>query len=77
MSSRRGKRPGFEDANRNSICILLALAVYAFGTFFCDIVYLPYLAITIGLAAANYLAFRNEDLLAGMPTLVSPGPLSR
>ena len=68
------KRPGFEDANRNSICILLALAVYAFGTFFCDIVYLPYLAITIGLAAANYLAFRNEDLLAGM---ASQGPLVR
>jgi O-antigen ligase len=68
------RRPGFEDANRNSICILLALVVYAFGTFFCDIVYLPYLAITIGLAAANYLAFRNEDLLTAM---ASQGPLRR
>jgi len=57
-------RPGFEDASRNSVCILLALVVYAFGTFFCDIVYLPYCAITLGLAAANYLAFRNDDRLA-------------
>jgi len=57
-------RPGFEDTTRNSICILLALVTYAVGTFFCDIVYLSYLSISIGLAAANYLAFRNEDRTA-------------
>ena len=57
-------RPGFQDANQNSVCILLALVVYAVGTFFCDVVYLPYLSITVGLASANFLAFRNEDRLA-------------
>jgi hypothetical protein len=65
--TRSRRRPGFEVTNRNSACILLALAVYAVGTFFCDIVYLPYLAITVGLAAANFLAFRNEDRLAAVP----------
>jgi len=58
-------RPGFEDTYRNSVCILLALVVYAVGTFFCDIVYLPYLSISVGLAAANFLAFRNENGTVG------------
>jgi O-antigen ligase len=62
--NRSRRRPGFEDANRNSLCILLALVVYAVSTLFCDIVYQPYLSITVGLAAANFLAFRNEDRLA-------------
>jgi hypothetical protein len=53
--------PAFVEANRNSVAILLALVVYAVGTLFCDIVYLPYLCITLGLAAANYLAFRNDS----------------
>ena len=66
FSKARG-RPGFEDATRNSVCILLALIVYAVGTFFCDIVYLPYLAITVSLAAANYLSFQNDDRLARAP----------
>jgi hypothetical protein len=65
-------RPGFEDTSRNSVCILLALVVYAVGTFFCDIVYLPYLSITVGLAAANFLAFRNEDGLAAALARFSP-----
>jgi hypothetical protein len=65
-------RPGFEDTSRNSVCILLALVVYAVGTFFCDIVYLPYLSITVGLAAANFMAFRNEDGLAIAPARFSP-----
>lgn len=56
-------RPEFQTANRNSICILLALVAYIVGTFFCDIVYLSYLSITVGLAAANFLSFRNESAL--------------
>ncbi len=77
--NRSRKRPGFEDAARNSLCILMALVVYAVGTFFCDIVYLPYLPITVGLAAANFLAFRNEDRLASLtaPVQFSGFPVSR
>jgi O-antigen ligase len=77
---RSRKRPGFEDTSRNSICILMALVTYCVGTFFCDIVYLPYLGMTAGLAAANFLAFRNEDRLAtarspmDKPLFSNPGP---
>jgi hypothetical protein len=65
-------RPGFEDAYHNSICILMALVAYVVGTFFCDIVYLPYFSVTIGLAAANYMAFRNEDRLAAALAQLEP-----
>jgi len=68
-------RPGFEDTFRSSVAILLTLVVYAVGTFFCDIVYLSYCPITIGLAAANFIAFRNEDLLAKALAEVSATPI--
>jgi O-antigen ligase len=63
--------PEFQTTNRNSICVLLALVVYAVGTFFCDIVYFSYLSITMGLAAANFLSFRNESAMLNAATPVS------
>jgi O-antigen ligase len=57
--------PALKMANGNSVAILLALVVYACGSFFCDIVYLSYLPITVGLAAANYLAVMGDDRQSG------------
>jgi hypothetical protein len=47
--------------NRNAMCIFLALATYAFSTFFADLVYYAYLPITLGFTAANYLVAKTED----------------
>jgi O-antigen ligase len=58
---RTAGKPGMQIANRNALCLLLALVTYAFGTFFCDIVYYSYLPMTLGLTAANYLATINEE----------------
>jgi len=69
--------PELNTANINSAAILLALAVYAFGSLFSDIVYLSYLPITIGFAAANYIAvsgdMKKEGAPVEAPPAISPG----
>lgn len=65
---RTQKRPELKIANGNSVAILLALVVFGFGSFFCDIVYLSYLGITLGLASANYLAVAGDE--AGLETAI-------
>jgi len=56
----RGK-PDRAAAASQSLCLLLASVVYAFGTLFCSVPYTGHLPFLLGITAANHMAIQEED----------------
>jgi O-antigen ligase len=56
---RDGVRAGLTDMSLQSMALLLATAVYAFGIFFSSIAFNYHLAVIIGFTAANYRAWKQ------------------